>query len=160
MAKVNALTNHFIAQNKTKPTMDAENTPILLPDRKMTELGLTQEDVNGYPTVKSYDDVLGFAVAEACRKALVGSDGTNLQMIEAIGDRDELIFGQVVLFLVKNQIKPMTDDMLIIGLMVKGIACRLGEGNMRTVNRRAQLKAEGVLTATDIVSAEVRMKWL
>ena len=143
--------------------MAQQDFPIHLPDSLMEPLGLTTQDVEQYPPIKAYSDKLLYAITDACRKSLVGTEGTNLQMIDAILNGNEgLVLGQVCLFLVKNQIKPMASDLFLLVDLVKVTATRLGEGDMHAVNRRQQLTAEGVLkpAGDDIVPDAVRAEWV
>ena len=136
---------------------------IHLPDSLMAKLGVTTQDVEQYPPLKAYSDKLLYAITDACRKSLVGMDGTNLQMMDAIHNGNEgLVLGQVCLFLVKNQIKPMASDLTLLEDLVKETATRLGEGDMHAVNRRHQLTAVGVLkpAGDDIVPDAVRAEWV
>jgi len=140
--------------------MAEEDVLILPPQGELTRLGATEEDVEQYPQLEAYDDTMVYSVTEFCRKNLVGVDGTNLQMMEVIDGRDEFILGQVCLFLVKNHIKPVCSDLFMLSALLKEMARRLGEGDIQTVNRRHELRANGVLTADDVVPDAVRSKWL
>ena len=141
---------------------EEEDFPIHLPTRIMTEMDLTTRVVERYPALTSFNDVLLYCLVDACRKSLVGTGGTNLQMINAIDNGNEgLVFGQVCLFLVKNQIKPMASDLTLLEPLVKETAIRL-EGDMHAINRRHQLTAAGVLNPAgdDIVPDAVRAGWV
>ena len=68
--------------------------------------------------------------------------------------------GQVVLFLLKNQIKPMASDLLMLSSLVEETAERLGDGNVHAVNRRRELTDDGVLKPTgDIIVPDVLRAW-
>ena len=71
-------------------------------------------------------------------------------MIEA---NEPLVFGQVVLFLVKNRLQPILSDTMLLHGLVLETARRLAEGDMQAVNRRFELTVAGVLNPSghDIV---------
>ena len=143
--------------------MAQRDVTIHLPDYVMAEIGVTTQGVEQYPPMKGLNDKVAYAATDACRKGLVGTDGTNLQMINAINNGNEgLVIGQVCLFLVKNQIKPMASDLILLEDLVKETARRLGEGDMQAVNRRQQLTAAGVLkpAGDDVVPDAVRAEWV
>ena len=139
-----------------------EDFAIIPSDAELTKLGITAQAVEQYPQLKAYQDIQHYAIADACRKALVGNDGTNLQMINVIRENEKLVQSQVVLFLLKNQIKPMASDLLMLSSLVEETAERLGDGNVHAVNRRRKLTDDGVLkpTGDDIVPDALRASWL
>lgn len=139
---------------------EEEDFVIFLEKKQSAKLGVTDEQVDQYPQIVNYSDVLVFAAADACRKGLAGLDGTNLQMMDAIDDG--LLLGQLCLFLVKNRIRPMASDLKMIGDMVMEVGRRLANGDLYSVNRRHQLTNNGVLhpTGDDIVPDAVRAEWL
>ena len=139
-----------------------EDFAIIPSDAELTKLGITAQAVEQYPQLKNYQDIQHYAIADACRKALVGNDGTNLQMINVIRENEELVRGQVVFFLLKNQIKPMAFDVFVLSSLVEETAKRLGEGDVHTVNRRSKLIDDGVLkpAGDDIVPRAIRAAWV
>ena len=141
---------------------EEEDVPILPPGGKLAELGIAAQDVNQYSPIKAYSDILCYAATDACRKGLVGKNGTNLQMVSVIDDNEHFVLGQVCLFLVKNQIKPLASDLFMLDVLVKETARRLGEGDMHAVNRHYQLTCDGVLkpSGDDIVPDAVRATWV
>ena len=143
--------------------MADEDFLLLPPDEELAKLGATKQDVEQYPPLQNVPDTLHCAAADACRKALVGEDGTNLQMIDVISvGNNVLVAGQVCLFLVKNKIKPMAKHVAILAGLVELTAERLGSGSMHAVNRRRELTNNGVLkpTGDDIVPDSVRALWI
>ena len=136
------------------------DVPVLLPREQLTEIGVTYEEVEQYPRMTKLSDKVCFATAECCRKNLVGVNGTNLQMMQVIDGKDQYVMGQVCLFLVKNRIKPMLSDMVLLVPLLKETARRLGEGDITAVNRRHELRVNGVLTADDVVPGAVRSEWI
>ena len=138
---------------------DQEDVAIMLPDRQLDLLGITEETAAGYPVMKSVSDKLAYGILENSRRNLVGR-GTNLQMIEVLGEDDRVLIGQICLYLVKNQIKPMISDLVLLVPLVQETARLLGQGDMHAVNRRRELRQSGVLTATGIVPRAVRAEWL
>ena len=139
--------------------MADEDFLLLPPDEELAKLGATKQDVEQYPPLKKMSDILHYAAADACRKAFVGEDGTNLQMMDVMSVGDNLLVaGQVCLFLVKNKIKPMANHVAVLAGLVEITAERLGNGNMHAVNRRRELTNNGVLkpTGDDIVPDSVR----
>ncbi|KAL3913568.1 MAG: hypothetical protein SGARI_000592 [Bacillariaceae sp.] len=151
-------------------SMDEENEVVLgpddvvhPPDSKMAELGVTPAIINEYPEMVSYTDVLGYAACDFARNYFVGVDGTNLQMIELMGNNENgeaLMAAQVCLFLVKNRIKPKVRDLDLVGGLATETARRLGVGDFHTVNRRRTLINEGVLTVAGVVPHAIRAQWL
>ena len=139
-----------------------QDLAIIPSDAELTKLGITARAVEQYPQLKKYQDIQHYAMADACRKALVGNDGTNLQMINVICENAELVRGQVVLFLLKNQIKPMASDVFVLSSLVEETAKRLGEGDVHTVNRRSKLIDDGVLkpAGDDIIPRAIRAAWV
>ena len=83
-------------------------------------------------------------------------------MINVIRENEKLAQSQVVLFLLKNQIKPMASDVFILAPLVEETAKRLGEGNVHAVNRRSKLIDDGVLkpAGDDIVPRAIRAAWV
>ena len=138
------------------------DVPILPPDGKLVELGIAAEDVNQYSPIENWSDILLYSATDACRKGLVGKNGTNLEMLRVIDDNEHYVVGQVCVFLVKNQIKPMASDLFMLVMLVKETARRLADGDIHTVNRRHQLTIDGVLTplGDDIVPDAVRATWV
>ena len=150
-----------MAEDRT--VADAIQDPAIIPsDAELTKLGITAQAVQQYPQLKAYHDIQHYAIADACRKALVGNDGTNLQMINVIRENEKLVQSQVVLFLLKNQIKPMASNVFILAPLVEETAKRLGEGNVHAVNRRSKLIDDGVLkpAGDDIVPRAIRAAWV
>ena len=139
-----------------------EDFAIIPSDTELTKLGITAQAVEQCPQLKAYQDIQHYAIADACRKVLVGNDGTNLQMINVIRENEELVRGQVILFLLKNQIKPMASDVFVLSSLVEQTAKRLGEGDVHTVNRRSKLIDDGVLkpAGDDIVPRAIRAAWV
>ena len=143
--------------------MADEDILLLPPDEELTKLGATKQDVEQYPPLQKISDILHYAAAEACRKALVGENGTNLQMMDVMSNGDNmLVAGQVCLFLVRNQIKPMVNDVALLTGLVEITVERLSNGNMHAVNRRRGLMDNGILKpmGDDIVPDSVRALWI
>jgi hypothetical protein len=142
---------------------DEEDDVLHLPARLTAMLGITEATVEQCPPYKYINDKMLYGATDASRKNLVGVEGTNLQMIEALdGNEDGYVMGQVCLYLVKNRIKPMARDVLLLVPLVQITAEKLGEGDIHAVNRRSELTDEGVLkpTGDDIVPDAVRDEWL
>jgi hypothetical protein len=142
---------------------DEEENVVHLPARVMAILGVTEDTVEQYPQFSHINDKMLYTITDACRKNLVGVEGTNLQMIQALdGNEDGFVMGQVCLFLVKNRIKPMNCDVFLLVPLVQITAEKLGEGDIHAVNRRRELTDEGVLkpTGDDIVPDAVRDVWV
>jgi hypothetical protein len=141
---------------------DVVDPPLLPPNSQLESLGVTDDDVMEYPTLVVYDDKLFCAMVDCCRKHFVGVDGTNLQMIDTIGENEGTYMCQVSMFLVKNRIKPLASDVMLLAPGVQETAKRLGHGDIHAVNRRHQLTGEGVLkpAGDDIVPDAVRVVWI
>ena len=136
---------------------------VLIPSvSKMTELGTTVAQVYQYPELHKLCNRLGYLTADACRKAVVGVDGTNIQMLEAISQNEELIMEQVCLFFVKNRIKPVLRDLELVASLMVETAERLSRGDMLAVNRRHELTNNRVLKpkGDDIVPDALRDSWV
>ena len=80
--------------------------------------------------------------------------------MQVIDGNDQYVMAQVCLFLVKNRIKPMFSDMVLLVPLLKETARLLGEGDITAVNRRHELRVNGVLTADDVVPDAVRSEWI
>lgn len=143
--------------------MAEEQNPVVLPPAdQLALLGLTEEDVDGFPEITAFTDVLGYVATDACRKGVVGVGGTNLQMVEFLENNEFIEIAQVLLFLLKNRIKPLADDVVLIATLVVETGRRLGEGDMQAVNRRHALTRNGVVKprGDDIVGEDLRMMWV
>ena len=121
-----------------------DNT-VVLPPFLLTELRITEAEVVQYPELLSINDKLMFAATDACRKGVDGTEGTIIQMINKVEDDPVLLLAQMCLFLVKNKMKPMANDLILISELVLQTAQHLREGHIETVNRRAELIQEGFL---------------
>ena len=141
---------------------DEDNLVEILSDEQLRDLGITKMDAEQYPELQNVSDILHYAATDACRKGLVGVDGTNIQMINVIGENKRLMIEQVCLFLLKNQIKPLESVVVMLTLLVETTADLLGEGDMHAVNRRRQLTINGVLKprGDDIVPDTIRALWV
>ena len=142
--------------------MSAEDPMIHLPDRQCEILGITNEEIDQYPLMAAFTDVTGYAAADSLRLALVGPNGTNLQMLAALdGDEDPVLIGCATLFLVKNRIRPRMSDLELLIPLMQETARRLALGDLHAVNRRHELRENGVLTmGDDVVPDEVRAQWI
>ena len=136
---------------------------VLPPDSQMMCLGLSTEQIETFPEAKAYDDKAGYAATETARKGLVGSNGTDIQLVEYIEVHGiQFAFGQALLFLLKNRLKPTLLDVWIIASMILQFSKVLSQGNAAAVNRRAELIAQGILNpqGDDVVPGFVRDEWL
>ena len=149
------------------PPQDEEevfvDVPILPPDLHMQRMGATEHDVNIFPKISAYSDKLFYCAMDACRKFLLGVDGTTINlktMIEQFGD--EVLLIPLSVFLVKNRIKPMASDVFLLQGLVMEAVLRLSGGDGDTVNRRYNLTNSGVLTplGDDVVPPAVRAEWV
>ena len=137
------------------------NTPVTIPEAQLARIGLTSDEVAGFPMTNKHTDVLGHGIAELARKSIVGVDGTNIQMVEAIGNDDDLYTGQAALYLAKNHLNPTAGDVAMLAPLAEETARRLlSLGDSHTVNRRAELKNTGILTDDDVVPANIRLQWI
>ena len=142
----------------------AQQQQLILPPAVLAALGITVQDVQGeeHDQINFFSDVMGYAAADSCRKALVGVQGTNLQMLSLVEDDDATMLVQVVLWVLKNKMKPTADEVYMLLMLTGETARRLGDGDMHAVNRRHDLTANGVLkpTGDDVVPDEIRYEWV
>ena len=133
-----------------------------LTDSIMEQLGVTKEEVEEHPAMTRHDYKLIFAVTEACRKALVGEEGSISQLLAVPQLNEGLAIGPACLFLVKNRIKPLARDVLFLADMVKVSAKRLSELDLVAITRCLALFVDGTLSHTgdDVVPDNVRAEWL
>ena len=76
---------------------------------------LTIAMASRFPRMQRYSDKLGYLLADACRKAFVGIQGTNIEMMDFIKASDvPIVVAQVSLFLVRNRIKPAVSDLVML----------------------------------------------
>ena len=87
---------------------------VLLPVVLLERMGLTPAALEAFDTLHSYMDLLGYEVAESCRREIVGLTGTTLELLRAVEGRDMLVVGQAALFLVKNRIRPLALDVCVL----------------------------------------------
>ena len=142
---------------------DAADPPVYPARRQMLLERLTIAMASRYPRMQRYSDKLGYLLADACRKAFVGIQGTNIEMMDFIKASDvPIVVAQISLFLVKNQIKPAVSDLAMLEALAMETGRRLAKGDAHTVNRRAQLTSEGVLApfGGDVVPLAVRGEWV
>ena len=142
---------------------DATDPPLYPSRRQMRLNGLTIAMASRFPRMQRYSDKLGFLAIDACRKAFVGVQGTNIETMDFIKASDApIVVAQISLFLVKNDIKPAVSDLAMLEALAMETGRRLAKGDAHTVNRRAQLTSEGVLAPVggDVVPLAVRGEWV
>ena len=142
---------------------DATDPPLYPSRRQMRRNGLTIAMASRFPRMQRYSDKLGFLAIDACRKAFVGVQGTNIETMDFIKASDApIVVAQISLFLVKNDIKPAVSDLEMLEALAMETGRRLAKGDAHTVNRRAQLTSEGVLApfGGDVVPLAVRGEWV
>ena len=138
------------------------DTVLHLPNAQLAAMGVTIAQVNAFPRLLTLNDKIGYAAADACRKGLVGVDGTNIQMVNFMTGNAGFGYGQACKFLVTNRILPTVGDVMLIARLINETASKLEDGDMHAVNRRQVLTAEGVVkpTGDDVVPEAVRSVWL
>ena len=70
-----------------------------------------------------------------------------------------LMWSQAALFMVKNRLRPLASDLYMLELLALGTTQKLADGDAHAVNRRAQLRSQGVLTPDDVMPLTVRESW-
>ena len=139
------------------------NVTMYPPDGVMRDLNVTKAEIDAYAESQTINDKAGYAATEAARKGLVGADGTNIQLANYIeGNGFQFVYGQALVFLIKNRIKPTALDVFLLSDMIVAFTHYLSEGRAEAVNRRAELIAQGILNpqGDDVVPDFVRNEWL